>query len=56
MKNALVGLFGVTIVFGIGFATMVNGWGLQPVSWGWIIGGALSAALVSAVTQMAMKD
>lgn len=30
-------------------AVMINGWGIQPQSWSWIIGGGFGAAILAAV-------
>jgi hypothetical protein len=29
----------LAVSFGIGLLVMINGWGVQPQSWGWILGG-----------------
>jgi len=47
MKKFLQSLVGLCLVLGISALTMIHGWGLVPVSWGWIIGGGLSTFFVA---------
>jgi Kef-type K+ transport system membrane component KefB len=42
MTKILAALFVATLSLGIGICVMMFGWGLEPKSWGWIIGGSLS--------------
>lgn len=44
------------VVFVTGILVMIYGWGLTPVSWGWILFGNLFAVLVAAVLQVAAKS
>jgi hypothetical protein len=37
MTKFLLSLTGFGIAIGLGIAVMINGWGLEPISWGWII-------------------
>lgn len=41
--------------FGIGWLVMINGWGLEPQSWGWIIGGTVASVLMMALGQTVAK-
>ena len=31
---------------GLGICVMMYGWGVQPVSWGWIIGGSMFGRVI----------
>lgn len=44
------------VVFVTGILVMIYGWGLTPVSWGWILFGNLFGVLVAAVLQNAAKS
>jgi len=41
--------------FGIGILTMIFGWGVQPQSWGWILGGLFCSLIINAII-LSMKD
>ena len=34
------------MLFTISILTMINGWGIEPDSWGWIIGGFVCSTIV----------
>lgn len=53
MTKFLLSLIGFGIAIGLGILVMIYGWGLQPVSWGWIVGGGVGSALLGAVFQLA---
>lgn len=53
MTKFFLSLIGFFLAIGIGIAVMIYGWGLQPVSWGWILGGGIGGALVGALFQLA---
>jgi hypothetical protein len=36
-------------VWGIGVLTMMNGWGLEPKSWAWIIGAGIASVILTIV-------
>jgi len=37
------------ISFGLSVAVVINGWGLSPVSWPWIIFGGAGSILLTAI-------
>ena len=41
MVVGIVSLFGFILVFLVSIAVMIYGWGLEPQSWWWIIGGGI---------------
>lgn len=53
MTRLLLSLIGFGIAIGLGVAIMIHGWGLKPVSWGWIIWGGIGSAVLAAIFQMA---
>lgn len=40
--------------FGMGWLVLINGWGLEPQSWGWIIGGTVASLILMALAQLAV--
>lgn len=48
--KALAGLLNLTAAFFIGVVSMMQGWGLQPHSWGWIIGCWIALIFVMLVS------
>lgn len=38
MTKFLMNLFAIPILTGLQILVMINGWGLNPESWAWIIG------------------
>lgn len=55
MTRLLLSLFGFFVMVGMSIMVMVFGWGLQPVSWGWIVGGGIAGSFIAALFQMADK-
>lgn len=55
MTRFLLSLIGFMLSVGVGVLIMIFGWGLQPVSWGWIIGGGTFGAFLGALFQLADK-
>lgn len=45
----LAGLFGMIMTMALSFCVMWFGWGLRPVSWGWVIWGSIGAVLVGGI-------
>lgn len=41
---AITALYAVSI--GVGALTMIHGWGIEPKSWGWIIGSGVVGRLI----------
>jgi hypothetical protein len=57
--HVLIALVLYCVAFGISFMVMIFGWGLEPQSWGWIIGGTatgLSVAAMAGWVMQGMKD
>lgn len=52
MKTFLALLMLLLLSVGLQILVMVNGWGLKPVSWGWIIGAGV---FINAVIQTIAK-
>lgn len=52
MKKFVFNILGLFIAFGLGVLVMINGWGLNPVSWSWIIWGSIGSAFVGAVISL----
>lgn len=50
--KALAILFSTAALFGLSICVMLFGWGLRPVSWGWVIWGGIGAIFVSAFIQV----
>lgn len=53
MTKFLLSLIGYGLAIGIGILVMMFGWGLEPASWGWIIGGGIGGSLLGALFQFA---
>lgn len=41
LNKLLAGLLVLALMVGLSVLVMINGWGLEPKSWWWIIGGGL---------------
>jgi hypothetical protein len=37
--KALASFISTLLVMGLGLLVMIKGWGLYPISWGWVLGG-----------------
>ena len=53
MTKFLLSLAGFFFAIGLGVLIMINGWGLEPQSWGWIIGGGIASSFLGAIFQLA---
>lgn len=53
MMKFVYNLLGFFIAFGLGILVMIYGWGLNPVSWAWIIWGGIGSAFVFAIFHLA---
>ena len=51
---ASLGLFVLSVAVSI--FILMNGWGLKPASWGWILGGAGFQMLVLCISTILNKD
>lgn len=52
----LVSLFSTVVLFALSICVMIFGWGLKPVSWGWVIWGSIGAVFVTALIQVLCDD
>ena len=50
MKVA-IGFIGFILIGVLSVLVMIFGWGIEPVSWGWIVGGYLATAVIGAMFQ-----
>jgi hypothetical protein len=53
MIRFLLSMIGFGILMGTGILVMIHGWGLEPQSWGWIIGGGAAGTFLGACFQLA---
>lgn len=51
MTRLLFSLIGFGVAIGLGVLVMIHGWGLYPVSWGWVVGGGIASGLLGALFQ-----
>jgi hypothetical protein len=56
MMGVFLAFLSWLVIFGGGILIMIYGWGIQPVSWGWIILGHLVVVTVAATLQFAAKN
>lgn len=54
--KVLAGLLNLTAAFFIGVVSQMQGWGLEPKSWGWIIGCWIAMLFVVAVSSVLSDD
>jgi hypothetical protein len=47
LRKLLIMLFAIAIAITFNVLVMQHGWGLEPQSWGWIIGVGVSGNLVA---------
>jgi len=54
--RVIAGIFGLFLVLILSIATMIYGWGLEPKSWLWIIGGGIILRMiVEVLSELAKK-
>lgn len=53
--EAVAALVLLAAAFGLGIATMVNGYGVHIESWGWLIGGCVGQLVILALIS-ALKE
>ena len=53
MTKFLLSVVGFAIAIAMGILVMIHGWGLEPQSWGWILGGGISGSILGALFQLA---
>lgn len=57
MLKFTVSVFGFILCLIIGILVMINGWGLEPKSWGWIIvGGIIVRSIIGIMEFVAKKE
>lgn len=49
MNKFLLSIVGYVFVMGLSIMVMINGWGLEVKSWGWVIGGGLLTTFIGAL-------
>ena len=49
-------LFLAIIVYAVSILIMINGWGIEPQSWAWIIGGHLVALFITVLSAAVIND
>lgn len=49
MLKFVMHLLGYFVTIGLSICIMIFGWGLTPISWGWIIGGGIAGSVLGAV-------
>lgn len=52
MVNFLVSTFVLSLAFMVGYFTMVNGWGVQVQSWGWVVFGWVGSVFLTALSKL----
>jgi len=52
MTKFVFHLLGMAVAIGLGIAVMIHGWGLNPVSWGWVIWGSIGSAFIGAIISL----
>lgn len=55
MQKAIVIIFGTILVILLGIGVLMYGWGLEPKSWWWIIGGGVGLRFLILVMEAAAK-
>lgn len=55
MNKFLLSIVGFAIAIATTILVMIHGWGLEPVSWGWIIGGGVVGSIIAGLFQLAEK-
>jgi hypothetical protein len=51
LEKFIISMFTIIFCAIISLAIMINGWGLTPHSWWWIIGGYLTHIFLSGIIQ-----
>ena len=54
--KAIASFAGLTAAFFISIASMMLGWGVQPQSWGWIIGCWVALVVVTGAAGLVKDD
>ena len=55
MAKFVAVVFGFIITLSLSIAVMIKGWGLEPKSWWWIIGGGIFIRLLIQAMEIAAK-
>ena len=56
LKSFLVMLFGFSLAILISILVLMKGWGLEPQSWWWILGGGVCVRLIAEFISMVEKS
>lgn len=55
MSKFLSAIFLTSLMILITVLVMIHGWGLEPKSWWWIIGGGVGLKLIVGIMEIAVK-
>ena len=55
MVKIIAGLLLTSAAFVLWLMVMIHGWGIEPQSWWWILGGSFLVGVFSAVAQRLVK-
>ena len=56
LRKLVITVFALCIAVVVNITVMIRGWGLEPKSWGWIIGAYLAGHTLAAVLMILGKD
>ena len=57
MQKLLAGLFIYVLAVGLGILVMIHGYGITPVNWWWVVGGAtVGRFLVEMMNALSKSD
>jgi len=56
MSSIIISLILYILAIVIGIQTMIHGWGLTPVSWGWVIGAGIFGQFMIIILQALTKE
>lgn len=56
MKSFMLAVAGLIIAIGMPILVLINGWGLEPKSWGWIIGASFFGQVLAQLFIEAAKS
>lgn len=51
-KSLVIAIFAIGLIFIISTFGMIYGWGLEPKSWGWVVGSHIGILITSALAQI----
>ena len=56
MKELIILIFGTIIGISLSITVMIYGWGLEPKSWWWIIGGGIFLRILVGIMETAGSE